>query len=57
MQAVRLTIAGYRLRHCDESIAATAQAAGFFDSAHLNHAWAAACDIVPSAYRVLAAHD
>jgi AraC-like DNA-binding protein len=53
-QAVRLTIAGYRLRNLDESITATAQAAGFFDSAHLNHAWEAACDIAPSVYRTLA---
>lgn len=53
-QAVRLTIAGYRLRNLDESITATAQAAGFFDSAHLNHAWEAACDITPSGYRTLA---
>jgi AraC-like DNA-binding protein len=53
-QAVRLTIAGYRLRNLDESITATAHAAGFFDSAHLNHAWEAACDIAPSVYRTLA---
>jgi AraC-like DNA-binding protein len=53
-QAVRLTIAGYRLRNRDESITATAHAAGFFDSAHLNHAWETACDISPSVYRTLA---
>jgi AraC-like DNA-binding protein len=53
-QAVRLTIAGYRLRHFDEPVTATAYAAGFFDSAHFNHAWRRACDITPSAYRALA---
>jgi AraC-like DNA-binding protein len=53
-QAVRLTIAGYRLRHVDEPVTATAHAAGFFDSAHFNHAWRRACDIAPSAYRALA---
>jgi AraC-like DNA-binding protein len=53
-QAVRLTVAGFRLRHLDEPIARTAQESGFFDSAHLNHAWSAACGITPSAYRALA---
>jgi AraC-like DNA-binding protein len=53
-QAVRLTIAGYRLRHLEEPVTETAHAAGFFDSAHFNHAWRRACDITPSAYRALA---
>jgi AraC-like DNA-binding protein len=52
-QAVRLSIAGYRFRNVDEPIVATAQAAGFFDSAHLNHAWSLACDVSPSEYRSL----
>jgi AraC-like DNA-binding protein len=53
-QAVRLTIAGQRLRSRAESITATAHAAGFYDSAHLTHAWQDACGLTPSAYRAIA---
>lgn len=53
-QAVRITVAGWRMRHGDESLTAIAQAAGFFDSAHLVHAWQAACGVSPSAYRAIA---
>ncbi|WP_028226302.1 helix-turn-helix domain-containing protein [Paraburkholderia ferrariae] len=53
-QAVRLTIAGQRLRSRAGSITATAHAAGFYDSAHLTHAWQDACGLTPSAYRAIA---
>ncbi|SIO71761.1 AraC-type DNA-binding protein [Burkholderia sp. GAS332] len=53
-QAVRITIAGYRMRNCDESLTTTAQVAGFFDSAHMIHAWQTACGISPSTYRSIA---
>ncbi len=53
-QAVRLTIAGQRMRSRAESITATAHAAGFYDSAHLTHAWHQACGLTPSAYRDIA---
>lgn len=53
-QAVRITIAGHRIRHLDESLTATAHAAGFFDSAHMIHAWQDACAISPSMYRAIA---
>lgn len=55
-QAVRLTIAGQRMRgRRAESITATAHAAGFYDSAHLTHAWQQACGLAPSAWRAIAA--
>ncbi|KAB0471868.1 helix-turn-helix domain-containing protein [Ralstonia insidiosa] len=53
-QALRLVTAGERLRHCDETVTETALAAGFFDAAHLNHAWMQACGLTPSAYSALA---
>lgn len=52
-QAVRVTMAGHRMRHRDESLTATAHASGFFDSAHMAHAWQVACGISPSAYRAI----
>jgi AraC-like DNA-binding protein len=53
-QAVRITLAGQRLRERDESLTDTAQAAGFFDAAHMVHAWQRACGLPPSAYRTIA---
>jgi AraC-like DNA-binding protein len=53
-QAVRLTIAGQRMRSQAESITATAHAAGFYDSAHLTHAWQQACGLTPSLWRAIA---
>ena len=53
-QAVRITIAGHRIRTSTESFAMTAQAAFYFDSAHMIHAWQTACGVTPSAYRSIA---
>jgi AraC-like DNA-binding protein len=53
-QAVRLTIAGQRMREQAESITVTAHAAGFYDSAHLTHAWQQACGLTPSVWRSIA---
>ncbi|MBN8943451.1 MAG: helix-turn-helix transcriptional regulator [Rhizobiales bacterium] len=53
-QAVRLTVAGHAIRTGAGSLTAVAQAAGFFDSAHLVHAWKRSCGITPSEYRDLA---
>jgi AraC-like DNA-binding protein len=53
-QAVRITLAGQRLRKRAESITATAHASGFYDSAHLIHAWQQACGLTPSAWRDIA---
>lgn len=56
-QAIRLSTAAYRLRHEDESISATAQASGYFDAAHMIHAWTRACAMTPSAYRRMARYQ
>lgn len=53
-QAARITIAGHRIRTREESLAETAQVAGFFDSAHMIHAWRTACGVPPSIYRSIA---
>lgn len=53
-QAVRLTIAGQRMHSQAESLTATAHAAGFYDSAHLTHAWQQACGLAPSVWRAIA---
>ncbi|QCI67693.1 helix-turn-helix domain-containing protein [Phreatobacter stygius] len=53
-QAIRLTIAGHAIRTASGSLTMIAQTAGFFDSAHLVHAWRQACGITPSDYRRLA---
>lgn len=53
-QAVRITIAGQRMRTRAESITDTAHAAGFYDAAHLIHAWQRACGVAPSVYRAIA---
>jgi AraC-like DNA-binding protein len=53
-QAVRLTLAGRALRLGTLSVTEVAHACGFFDAAHLNRAWRAACDITPLRYRALA---
>lgn len=53
-QAVRLTIASHAMRATgDESLTAIAHASGFFDSAHLAHAWKRSCSLSPSQYRSL----
>ncbi|GGY06586.1 helix-turn-helix domain-containing protein [Pseudoduganella dura] len=52
-QAVRLTIAGRLLRDGTGMVTEAAHAAGFYDAAHLNRAWRAACDIMPLRYRAL----
>lgn len=53
-QAAHLSIAGHRMRTRDESLTDTAMYAGFFDSAHMIHAWQRACGISPSIYRSIA---
>lgn len=55
-QAVRLTAAGHLIRTRDVSLTEVAQSAGFFDSAHLVHAWRQSCGISPSQYRALCGH-
>lgn len=52
-QAVRLSIASHAMRRGGESLTAIAHAAGFFDSAHLAHAWKQSCGLTPSQYRSL----
>ncbi len=53
-QAARITLAAERLRARDETLTDTAHAAGFFDAAHMVHAWHRACGLTPSAYRAIA---
>ncbi|CAB3768583.1 hypothetical protein GQ57_03810 [Burkholderia sp. MSh2] len=53
-QAVRISLAGYRMRNRDESLTDTAMHAGFYDAAHMIHAWQQACGIRPAVYRSIA---
>ena len=52
-QAIRISIAGFRLRSLNEPSTETAMAAGFYDAPHFNHAWRAACEMSPRSYRRL----
>ncbi|QNK67518.1 helix-turn-helix domain-containing protein [Variovorax sp. PAMC26660] len=54
-QAVRLTLASHAMCSSKggESLTAIAHASGFFDSAHLVHAWKQSCGLTPSQYRSL----
>ncbi len=52
-QAIRLTLAGQAMRTGGSSLTDIAHACGFFDSAHLNHAWSQSCGLTPSQYCAL----
>jgi AraC-like DNA-binding protein len=52
--AVRLSVAGNRLRSNGQSITEIAHQTGFFDSAHFVRAWKQSCGLTPSQYRSIA---